>query len=64
MATETRTRKTSTLQDLDSGLSDSEVPKCGGDSCEVMVGDTKIEFTFKNGYLIEIHRSRWIGCPC
>jgi hypothetical protein len=29
-----------------------------------MIGGTKLELSFKDGYLVEIHRSRWIGCPC
>jgi hypothetical protein len=61
---ETRTRKTTTLADLDSGLTDSELPSGSGDSYEVSVGGTRLELTFKDGYLVEIHRSRWIGCPC
>jgi hypothetical protein len=60
----TFSRKSSTLDDLDRDIGAGETPRCDGNRCEFDVPDGHTTLEFRDGFLISITHTRWIGCGC
>ena len=56
--------RSTTLSDLDPRLGEGELPSCSGLTCQVQTSSGNYSVRFEDGYIVELHLYRWVGCPC